>query len=140
MTVSFFGHRTLDEQAQTKESLSNCISLLLKDGATCFLLGDYGEFERLCARILQERREQYPQIRLIYVQAYLERTPVSAVLYDEFLYPDLEKVPKKYAIVRRNEWMIRQSDVVVIHCRLSYGGAAAAFEYAKRKSKRILFV
>ena len=139
MTVSFFGHRKLDERAEVEKRLTDCVIQLLESGETDFLLGDYGEFDRLCATVLHGQRAHFPQMRLIYVQAYLDRRPEQDY-FDEMIYPPLEEAPKRYAILRRNEWIVEQSDVVVIYCRTSYGGAATAALYAKRKGRNILFL
>jgi len=58
--------------------------------------------------------------------------------YDESIYPPLESVPKRFAILRRNEWAIMESDIIVSYVIRSWGGAAKALEYAKRKGKRII--
>lgn len=139
MTVSFFGHRKLYEKTEVEKRLTDCILNILENGASEFLLGDYGEFDRLCATVLHRQRANYPQMRLIYVQPYLDRAPLENI-FDASVYPSLEAVPKRYAILRRNEWMIEQSDFVVIYCRASYGGAAAASAYATRKKKRVIFL
>lgn len=139
MTVSFFGHREIYEKAEVEKRLAACVLQLLEDGAVECLLGDYGDFDRLCGSVLQKRRNFFPRLRLVYVQPYLDRLP-SREIFDEIIYPPLENVPKKYAISKRNEWMIRQSDVVVIYCKTSYGGAAAALSYAKRQGKRIVLI
>lgn len=137
MIVSFFGHRSIYNSEELQARLNDLILRLIENGATEFLLGDYGQFDKLCAGLLQKQRALFPQIRLIYVQPYLDRIP-ELNYYDEYLYPPLERVPKKYAILRRNEWMIEKSDVIIIYTRVSYGGAAAALEYAKRKKKPII--
>lgn len=56
----------------------------------------------------------HPQIRLILVLPYLNSTMITDG-YDETVYPPLETVPPRFAIVRRNEWMVRESDSVVAY-------------------------
>ena len=60
--------------------------------------------------------------------------------FDNIVYPPLETVPYRYAIIRRNEWMIDQADIVIDPVRYSWGGAARSLEYAKRKKKEILMI
>ena len=60
--------------------------------------------------------------------------------FDNIVYPPLETVPYRYAIIRRNEWMIDQADIVIAHVRYSWGGAERSLEYAKRKKKEILMI
>ena len=69
--------------------------------------------------------------------AYLDRE-IDASRYDGTTYPPLEKVPRRYAIVRRNEWMISVSDVVISGVLHSWGGAARTLEFAQRKNKVVL--
>lgn len=137
MTVSFFGHRQLYNQKEVSARLSDCIDELIKNGASTFLLGGYGDFDKLAASVLKKKKELAPQIRLILVLPYLDKKIDLPFQYDESIYPPLERVPKRYAIIKRNEWMIRQSDVVVIYCTLSYGGAASALRYAKKIEKPV---
>lgn len=137
MIVSFFGHRRIYNGEELRARLNDCVLHLIESGASEFLLGDYGEFDRLCATALQKQRANHPQIRLVYIQPYLDRAPEQNY-FDEVVYPPLESVPKRYAIIRRNEWMISKSDIVVVYSRVSYGGAAAALAYAKRKKKAVI--
>ena len=58
--------------------------------------------------------------------------------YDETVYPPLESVPKRYAISRRNEWMVCESDGVVAYVMRGFGGAAKTLDYARRKKKAII--
>ena len=39
---------------------------------------------------------------------------------------------------RRNEWMVRRSDVIVAYVLHSWGGAAKTLDYARKKKKIIL--
>ena len=66
--------------------------------------------------------------------AYLNRD-TDASRYDSTTYPPLEKVPPRYAIVKRNEWMVCESDVVISGVTHSWGGASKTLEFAQRKNK-----
>ena len=59
-------------------------------------------------------------------------------LYDSVVYPPLEQVSLKFAISKRNEWMISQSDLVIAYVEHSFGGAYQGLHYAQRKGKRIV--
>ena len=73
---------------------------------------------------------------MILVLAYLDRD-VDASRYDGTTYPPLEKVPRRYAIVKRNEWMVHESDVVISGVTHNWGGAAKTLEFAQKKRKVI---
>ena len=110
---------------------------LIEGGATTFYLGGYGAFDGLAAAAVRKQKKIYPHIELILVLAYLDRE-IDASRYDSTTYPPLEKVPRRYAIVRRNEWMVSVSDVVISGVLHSWGGAARTLEFAQRKNKVVL--
>ena len=55
------------------------------------------------------------------------------LVIDEVIYPALESVPPKYAIIRWNEWMFDKADLLIAYIKHDWGGAARTFQYAKRK-------
>ena len=86
---------------------------------------------------MRRQKEQYPQIELVLVMAYLnDRRDASG--YDRTIYPPLETVPPRFAIARRNEWMLRQADYVVTYITHGWGGAAQYAEKARRQGKTVL--
>ena len=91
----------------------------------------------MAASVVSELKTKYPAIRSTLVLPYLDQL-TDMRLYDMSVYPPLEAVPRKYAIARRNEWMIQSADVVVAYVRYGWGGAAKTLEYARKKKKRII--
>lgn len=71
---------------------------------------------------------------MILVLAYLNRD-IDASYYDGTTYPPLEKVPPRYAIVKRNKWMVSASDIVISGVRHDWGGAAKTLVYAPQKAQ-----
>lgn len=132
MIVTFCGHSELSNGALVREWLSDVCERLIVSGADEFLLGGYGAFDELC-----DLKHQYCHIRLVLVLPYLNRA-IPTAGYDEMVYPPLESVPRRCAILRRNEWMIQHSDMVVAYVIHDWGGAANTLEYAQRKKKLIL--
>ena len=63
---------------------------------------------------------------------------MSSGLYDVSIYPPLENVPLRYAISRRNEWMVNEADLVIAYIKNTYGGAYKSFLYAKKKGKTVI--
>ena len=86
---------------------------------------------------MRRQKTKYPNIEAVLVLAYLNRE-MDASRYDGTTYPPLETVPPRYAIVRRNEWMVRESDVVISGVTHGWGGAAKTLDYAKRRGKVIV--
>lgn len=120
-----------------REWLNNVCIQLIDDGASEFFLGGYGAFDRLCADVLRGLKGRYRHIRLVLVLPCLDSS-LSREGYDETVYPPLESVPRRYAVLRRNVWMVQRSDVIVAYVLHSWGGAAKTLDYARKKKKIIL--
>ncbi|MBQ8203233.1 MAG: hypothetical protein IJZ75_03020, partial [Clostridia bacterium] len=54
-------------------------------------------------------------------------------------YPEgIEKAPLKFAIVKRNRWMIEKSDFVITYVNRVIGGAAQFKELSAKKGKTVI--
>ena len=137
MIVTFCGHRDLDDPEAIRRWLAEMVERLIVEGADRFLLGGYGAFDALAASVVFQAKQKHPPVRSILVLPYLDRK-VDASLYDTTMYPPLEAVPRRFAIVRRNEYMVSQSDAVIAYVLYSWGGAAATLRYAEKQQKRII--
>ncbi len=54
------------------------------------------------------------------------------------IYPPIENTPPRFAILKRNEWMMTNADVIIAYVTHNYGGAYKSLEVAKRKKKKII--
>ncbi len=137
MIVTFCGHRDIQLYENTKQKLYSCCEELIKQGATEFLLGGYGIFDSTAAKVVMELQSIYPHIKSILVVPYINRS-FDRFLYDESIYPPLEKTPLRFAISKRNEWMVNKCDVLVCYISHTYGGAYTTYLYAQKKKKTII--
>ena len=139
MRVTFFGHRQVLEEIE--DVLTETIEeLIVHQNADVFYVGHQGDFDSSVRQTLKRLQKIYPRISYTVVLAYMPS--IGKPLFEEdvpTLYPDaLEKVPYRFAISYRNQWMIEHSDVVVSYVTHSIGGAAMFTEKAKKKGKRIV--
>ena len=139
--VTFCGHGDLSQKeiSYITPYLLCTLEVLIQNGAQEFLLGDYGDFDKLCAKTLKALKNKYSHIICVCVTPYMERE-YNKNLYDFSEYPPLEKVPKRLAIIKRNEYMIDKSDVVISYITHTFGGAYTSFKYAKRKHKDVIML
>ena len=139
-TCCFFGHREVTHNI--REKLTAIIDkLITDDGVTEFYLGNQGRFDSMVYSVLKEMKEKYQQIRYTVVLAYMPDEHIKEVYGEDTLFPDgMESVPKKYAISKRNDWMIQQSGFVVCYVYKITGGAAKFSEKAEKKGLRIIGV
>ena len=144
MIVTFCGHRDFVETAEAENQLTMFLEKYARENVrlVCYN-GGYGNFDYFAAKCVQRMQEQYSNIRnclvLPYIdQPFLDRIAIFTNRFDETIYPPLESVPRKYAIIRRNEWMVDSADIVIAYVKYSWGGAARTLEYARRKKKNII--
>ncbi len=126
-----------------KEQLKNSLVNETIKNPTCkFYLGGYGDFDGLCLRTLKDLKADFPEIELIFITPYLDKSysklEFAKYHYDYVIFPPLESVPRKFAILKRNEWMVEEADLVIAYVMYSWGGAVKTLEYAKRKKKTII--
>jgi len=134
-TCTFFGHRRISEKIEPL--LYEAIVNLINDNdVDNFLVGNEGDFDNTVKRVLTRLKSEYPHINYCVVLAYFTSRLQPAL---DSIYPEgLEKVPLKFAVVKRNEWMINHSDYVIAYVSYTYGGSGKALEIAQRKKKRII--
>lgn len=133
MTVTFIGHSNTPDEIQ--ESLEKVlIDLIETDNAIQFYVGNHGNFDLIVKNTLYKLKNVYPHISFSVVPAY---KPVNKANYT--LFPEiLENTHPKYAIIKRNQWMIEQSDTVITYVKNTNGRSVRFKEYAEKKGKRIV--
>ena len=136
MIVTFCGHRDCNDFSDSIIRLYAKIEDLINTGYREFYLGGYGNFDLAAARALRTYKDLCPTIKRTLVLPYANKS-YDRELYDNVIYPLMSDVPKKYAIIKRNEWMVENSDVLIA-CVERPGGAAKTLEYAEKLGKRII--
>ena len=116
MIITFIGHSSLPTGHDLFEKIrSVLLEYIPKYDKTSFYCGGYGEFDALCAAVCREIKPLFPNSEIVIVTPYLNqeekmRYCLAETLYDAVLYPPMENVPLKYAIPKRNEWMVSKAD------------------------------
>jgi len=136
MIISFCGHSQFSDNCpELKNKIINLIKDKSNDGPVTFYLGGYGGFDGFAHDIANEYKSNHPDSAVIFVTPYLNddylknREPLNYG-YDEVIYPDIENTPKRYAILERNKWMVKKSDLLIAYVNYSWGGAVKTLEYA----------
>lgn len=78
-------------------------------GVTEFIVGHYGNFDRMAARALVETKQAHSEISLWLLLPYhpTEQKVEVPEGFDGSFYPEgMEKVPRRVAIVRANRYMV----------------------------------
>ncbi len=143
MIITFCGHSDFLFSDDVKQQLKNILVSEIRKNPTCkFYLGGYGDFDGLSLRTLKDLKADFPNIELIFITPYLyknySKLEFAKYHYDDVIFPPLESVPRKFAILKRNEWMVNEANLVIAYVTYSWGGAAKTLEYTKRKNKTII--
>ena len=142
----FAGHSELYDTGEIYKHLLSVIEDLITAENVCeFWVGNYGAFDKLSAKAVRELKVKYPDIQLNLVIPYLtseinEYRELYYKDYDNILVADIpEKTPKKLQIIKGNQCMVKNSQVLVCYISHSWGGAAKTLEFAqKRKNIQII--
>ena len=139
MIITFCGHSEIFGEEGLEEQISATIGENAC-GDVLFYLGGYGTFDGMALRACQKYKEVHPSARIVFVTPYLDETYLKnrdfkLRDYDETLFPEIEKTLPRYAIRKRNEWMIRQADLLIAFVDHDWGGAAKTLEYAVKRGK-----
>ncbi len=148
ITVTFCGHSNVYDK-HVKEALFKALFDILlplsSSDKVTFLCGGYGDFDGLCSTVIDEIRTQgiSPITEKIFVtpyitESYKDRIEIMRTHYDDVVFPPIENAPLKFAIPRRNRWMVEQADIVIAYVTHSFGGAATTLRYAYQKKKNIV--
>ncbi len=140
MTCCFFGHREVTHNIRDKltEIIEN---LITEKDVKEFYVGHQGQFDNMAYSVLKELKSNYPHIRYTVVLAYMPDEHIKEVYGEDTLFPDgLECVLKRFAISKRNDWMIQHSDYAVCYVHKITGGAAKFRDKAEKRRLQIIDV
>lgn len=138
MRISFFGHADFNGSEELEYRLISIIKGYTDVQDCEFLFGGYGRFDDFAFNCVSKITSPFaiqktfvtPYITESYQRNQLEHKKLK---YDMIIYPEIEKVPYRFAISERNKWIVEQSDIVISYVNHRYGGAYSIYSYAKRR-------
>lgn len=142
-TVSFFGHRSIDEPLLIEKRLKGLILRLLRGKEYIeFLVGRDGEFDQLVSSIVRRCKREYRSdnsahvLVLPYVAAEFRNNEDSfREYYDEIeICETAADGHFKGAHQKRNREMVDRSHLVVFCIQHESGGAWQTMKYAQKQS------
>lgn len=138
---TFAGHGEIYGENTLKEKLKKeIINLIENQEVTTFYNGGKGQFDWLCADFVKELKNDYPLIKSYLILAYMPGKKKQFDIdfyktFDDTLYPEIEKTSPKFAIIKRNEWMIDKSDFLIAYVEHN-GGRSIQNTDVRKKEKR----
>lgn len=143
-TVSFFGHRYINNPFPIEKELEQLISMLLhREEYVEFLVGRNGEFDQIvssticrCKREIRDNNSSHVWVLPYMTADYREYEEDYRAYYDEIEICEESAVKHfKSSIQVRNRQMVDRSDLVVCYVETNKGGAYQAMQYALRQEK-----
>lgn len=131
----FLGHRDTPEsiRAAMDEAIERHI---IEYGVTEFFVGHYGHLDRMAQAALVRAKARHPDIfvRLLIPYHPAERPITAPDGFDGTFYPPgMERVPRRLAILRANQYMIDSCDYLIAYVWHAASNARELLEYAKKK-------
>lgn len=136
MKIVFCGNSKI---LTNKNLETQIIDIILKNNyeeIECYL-GGYGEFDNIALLSCQKIKQLHSNTKIYFVTPYIDKKYLDNLknyltLYDDIIYPPIEKTPKRYAILQRNYWMVKNADLVIAYVDYAWGGSGKTLEYAHK--------
>ena len=134
----FIGHRDAP-RAIWGRLLEAVESVIVHFQVTEFYVGGYGQFDSMAADAVRSMQLRYTEVRLYLIYAYLpvRRDDFITERYDGTIYPEgLESTPRRFAITKRNKWMVDQASAIIAYVDHDWDGAFQTLKYALNRPDR----
>ena len=130
----FFGHR--DAPETIKSTLQETILRMLDEGVTCFYVGNHGRFDAMAMNILSQLRTEHFFDYAVAVTGFAAAKKIAD--HPTIIPEGVEVGPPRFAIDRRNCWLVDQADIVIAYISYDWGGAVKYVKRAHKKGRTIL--
>ena len=135
-TCFFIGHR--DTPKSVFPTLQTAVEHHITTyGVNNFVVGHYGSFDRLAAKAVLLAKQQHPHVTLTMLLPYhpAERIINLPEGYNGTLYPEgMEKVPRKFAIVKANQYMIEHTDYIIAYAWHTASNTSNVLQHARSRN------
>lgn len=137
-TCFFIGHH--DAPESIFPVLLTAVSSHIEMGINHFIVGHYGSFDRMAARAVRLQKLVYPEITLSLLSPYHPNTTNIKIPegFDDIIYPFENPPPKRFAIVKANQYAVKHSNNLIAYVIYSSGNAYKILHYARRREEKHL--
>lgn len=137
-TCFFIGHREASDELLP--ALTAAVERHITEyGITSFIVGRYGNFDKLAARAVIDAKKRHPEVTLTLLLPYhpFDRpTPTPKGFDGTFYPPGMETVPKRVAIPHANRYMVRNSSHLIAYAWHPASNAREILETALKRQER----
>ena len=134
----FIGHREAGDELLP--ALTAAVERHITEyGVTSFMVGRYGNFDKMAARVVIDAKKRHPEVTLTLLLPYhpFDRPIPVPVGFDGTFYPPgMETVPKRAAIIKANYYMADHSSHLIAYAWHPASNARDLVEYAQTREKK----
>ena len=114
-TICFFiGHR--DAPDSLRPALAEAVERHITQlDVAEFVVGHYGRFDAMAAAAVRAAKKRHPAVTLVLLLPYYPFHGNAGDYDDTFYPPGMEAVPKPFAIVRANAYMVSHCDHLICY-------------------------
>ena len=139
MICTFFGHR--DTSTVIKEKVRAAIlELLQQEQDIEFCVGNNGSFDFIVQGVLKELKKSGVFLKYKIVLSALGEKALGGEQEVTFFPEGLEKALPKFAISKRNEWLIKNANVAIVRVGFSASNTYKWVEKARKKGMQIIYL
>ena len=136
MNCTFFGHR--DAPSNIKPNLERTILSLSDKGVKHFYVGNNGDFDFLVQMTLNKLANQNPNVKYSIVLSHISEIAINGE-QGKTIFPEGQELAlPKFAVSKRNEWLLKNSSVVIAYVKNRSSNSYRIIEKAKRKGLKII--
>ena len=136
MVCTFIGHR--DTPFSIREQLENEIVSLIHQGVHIFYVGNNGRFDYLVQATLLELAKTYEKIKFYIVLSTLNEKSLVEENKHTVFPEELAGVPKKFAISKRNDYLLKKSSFVISYVSNTFSNSYKFIQKAQKKGIKII--
>lgn len=146
-TVSFFGHRRIDNQLHLDHVLEELVTRLLREHSYVeFLVGRDGDFDQLVSSAIRRCQREFGHHNsshtwvMPYATSFFRNNEEACYSYYDEIEICEESSAKhfKAAFQIRNRHMVDRSNLVIFYVETNDGGAYQTMQYATQQAKEHL--
>ena len=137
MNCTFFGHR--DAPNHIKSALKDAILKCINAGVTQFYVGNNGNFDFLAQCLLRQMSKEH-SIKYSIALSYINEKAIAGD-QEATIFPEgLELVPPRFAISKRNDWLLSCCSVVIAYSSHKPSNSQKWIEKAQKRGLNVIML
>lgn len=135
MNCTFFGHKNAPESIVA--SIEKEIVSLIDIGVNSFYVGNNGNFDYFVQNTLKKLSYTY-DISYLIVLSRVDEIALGGEQAATVFPEKLDFSIPKFAISKRNEWLIKKCDIAIVYVKNRYSNSYKWLERAQKKGLKII--